>query len=141
MRGATLPELTVVTLIVGVLASVVVPPVRRYLDQAAVRGATDRLVAVHAVTRQSAILSGRLSRYVVDRGTNSLVLSLRTPQGRWDTLRVVPLLGDLRLAVSQPTVTFSPLGLGYGASNTTVIFARGASAETVTVSRTGRLRR
>jgi Tfp pilus assembly protein FimT len=140
MRGATLPELTVVTLIVGVLASLVVPPVRRYLDQAAVRGATDRLVAVHAVTRQSAILSGRLSRYVVDRGTNSLVLSLRTPQGRWDTLRVVP-LGDLRLAVSQPTVTFSPLGLGYGASNTTVIFARGASAETVTVSRTGRLRR
>ncbi len=140
MRGATLPELTVVTLIIGVLASVVVPPVRRYLDQAAVRGASERFVAVHAVTRQSAILSGRLSRYVVDRGTNTLVLSLRTPQGRWDTVRVVP-LGDLRLTVSQPTVTFNPLGVGYGASNTTVIFARGVSAETVTVSRTGRLRR
>jgi len=140
MRGATLPELTVVTLIIGVLASVVVPPVRRFLDQAAVRGASERYVAVHAVTRQSAILSGRLSRYVVDRGTNTLVLSLRTPEGRWDTVRVVP-LGDLRLTVSQPTVTFNPLGVGYGASNTTVIFARGASAETVTVSRTGRLRR
>jgi Tfp pilus assembly protein FimT len=140
MRGATLPELTVVTLIIGVLASVVVPPVRRYLDQATVRGASERFVAVHAVTRQSAILSGRLSRYVVDRGTNTLVLSLRTPQGRWDTVRVVP-LGDLRLTVSQPTVTFNPLGVGYGASNTTVIFARGVSAETVTVSRTGRLRR
>lgn len=140
MRGATLPELTVVTLIIGVLASVVVPPVRRFLDQAAVRGASERYVAVHAVTRQSAILSGRLSRYVVDRGTNTVVLSLRTPEGRWDTVRVVP-LGDLRLTVSQPTVTFNPLGVGYGASNTTVIFARGASAETVTVSRTGRLRR
>src|SRR5512140_2154967 len=140
MRGATLPELTVVTLIIGVLASVVVPPMRRYLDQAAVRGGSERFVAVHAVTRQSAILNGRLSRYVLDRGTNTVVVSLRTPQGRWDTVRVVP-LGDLRLTVSQPTVTFNPLGVGYGASNTTVIFARGASAETVTVSRTGRLRR
>jgi len=140
MRGATLPELTTVTLIIGVLASVVTPPVRRYLDRAAVAGAAERFVTVHAVARQTAIQRGRLARYVVDRDRNALTLSLRTPQGAWDTLRAVP-LGEVRLTVSQPTVTFSPLGIGFGASNTTVIFSRGAAAETLTVSRTGRLRR
>lgn len=140
MRGATLPELTVVTLIVGVLASVVTPPVRRYLDQAAVAGAANRLASVHAAARLSAIQTGRLSRYVVDRRTNTLVLSLRAPLGSWDTVRAVP-LGAVRLSVSQPIVTFGPLGVGYSASNTTVVFSRGASAETLTVSRTGRLRR
>jgi len=140
MRGVTLPELTTVTLIIGVLASMVAPPVHRYLDRAAVAGAAERFAAVHAVARQTAILKGRLARYEVDRGANSLTLALRTPQGMWDTLRAFS-LGEVRLTVSQPTVTFSPLGVGYGASNTTVIFSRGAAAETLTVSRTGRLRR
>lgn len=140
MRGATLLELMTVTLIIGVLASVVTPPARRYLDRAAVSGAAARLVSVHEVARQTAILKGRLARYVVDRGRNTLILSLKSPQGVWDTVRTVP-LGDVRLTVSQPTVTFNPLGVGSGASNSTVIFARGAAAETLTVSRTGRLRR
>ena len=141
MRGATLVELTTVTLILGVMASMVAPPVRRYLDGAAVGAAAERFAAVHAAARQTAILRGRLARYEVDRSATTLTLSLRSPLGgAWDTLRAVA-LGDVRLTVSQPTVTFSPLGIGFGASNTTVIFARGAAAETLTVSRTGRLRR
>ena len=140
MRGATLVELTTVTLIIGLMASVVTPPVRRYLDSAAVGAAAERFAAVHAVARQTAISKGRLARYEVDRSTNALTLSLQSPLGAWDTLRAVA-LGEVRLTVSQPTVTFSPLGVGFGASNTTVIFSRGAAAETLTVSRTGRLRR
>jgi hypothetical protein len=118
----------------------VTPPVRRYLDSAAVGAAAERFAAVHAVARQTAISQGRLARYEVDRSTNALTLSLQSPLGAWDTLRAVA-VGDVRLTVSQPTVTFSPLGIGFGASNTTVIFSRGAAAETLTVSRTGRLRR
>ena len=38
-------------------------------------------------------------------------------------------------------VTFSPLGIGFGASNTSIVFTSGAAAETLTVSRTGRLKR
>jgi Tfp pilus assembly protein FimT len=140
MRGATLVELTTVTLIIGVMASMVAPPVRRYLDGAAVGAAAERFAAVHAAARQTAILKGRLARYEVDRSATTLTLSLRSPLGVWDTLRAVA-LGDVRLTVSQPTVTFSPLGIGFGASNTTVIISRGAAAETLTVSRTGRLRR
>ena len=139
-RGVTLPELTSVLLILGVMASVVVPPARRLVDRASVAGAADRLSAMHEVTRQTAIARGRSARYEVDRARARVVLSLRDPAGSWDTLRIVQ-LGEVQLSVSQPTVAFSPLGIGSGASNTTVILARGAAAETLTVSRTGRLRR
>jgi len=139
-RGVTLPELTTVILILGVMASIVVPPARRLVDRAEVAGAADRLSAVHEVTRQTAIARGRPARYEVDRAALRVMLSVRRPRGSWDTLRIFP-LGEVQLSVSQPTVTFSPLGIGSGASNTTVILARGAAAETLTVSRTGRLRR
>jgi prepilin-type N-terminal cleavage/methylation domain-containing protein len=140
MRGVTLPELTTVLLIIGVVASVTVPPARRFVDQGTVAGAADRYAAVHEVTRHTAIARGRPARYEVDRGALRMVLSLRGPRGTWDTLRVFE-LGEVRLSVSQPTVTFNPLGIGSGASNTTVVLGHGAAAETLTVSRTGRLRR
>jgi prepilin-type N-terminal cleavage/methylation domain-containing protein len=139
-RGVTLPELMSVLLIMGMLAGVVVPPGRRLLERAAVAGAADRLSAVHEATRQSAIARGQTTRYEIDRSGPRVLLSARGPGARWDTLLVVH-LGDVGMSVSQPTVTFSPLGIGSGASNTTVILTRGAAAETLTVSRTGRLRR
>jgi Tfp pilus assembly protein FimT len=140
MRGATLPELTSVILILGVMASVAVPPARRFVDRASVAAAADRYSAAHELTRHTAIARGRLARYEVDRGALRLTLSLRNPRGTWDTLRLFH-LGEVQLTVSQPTVTFNPLGIGSGASNTTVVLSRGAAAETLTVSRTGRLRR
>jgi Tfp pilus assembly protein FimT len=139
-RGVTLPELTSVLLIMGVMTSVVVPPARRLVDRAGVAAAADRLSAVHEVARQTAIARGRPVRYEVDGAALRVALSLRDADGSWDTLRTFA-VGDVRLAVSQPTVTFSPLGVGSGASNTTLIVSRGAAAETLTVSRTGRLRR
>jgi prepilin-type N-terminal cleavage/methylation domain-containing protein len=139
-RGVTLPELMSVLLITAVLAGVVVPPAKRLVDRAAVAGAADRLSAVHEAARQTAIARGQAARYAIDRSGPRVVVSARRSGGSWDTLLVVG-LGDVGISVSQATVTFSPLGIGSGASNTTVIFARGAAAETLTVSRTGRLRR
>lgn len=140
MRGVTLPELTTTLLILGVVASVAVPPARRLVDRAAVAGAADRYASVHEVARHTAIARGRAARYEVDAAAARMALSLRDPRGGWDTLRVFE-LGDVRVTVTQPTVTFNPLGIGAGASNTTVAMSRGAAAETLTVSRTGRLRR
>lgn len=140
MRGTTLPELTTVMLIIGVLASVVTPPARRFLDQAAVWGAADRFLSAHEATRLRAVTRGRLARYEIDPPNARVTLSQRAPSGSWDTLKVV-LLGAVRVTASQRTVTFGPLGFGYGASNSTVVVSSGAAVETLTVSRTGRLRR
>ena len=140
MRGVTLPELTSTLLILGVVATVTIPPAQRLVDRAAVAGAADRYASVHEVTRHTAIARGRTTRYEVDRASVRMTLSLRNARGAWDTVRVFE-LGDVHVAVSQSTVTFNPLGIGAGVSNTTVAFSRGAAAETLTVSRTGRLRR
>lgn len=137
--GVTLPELMVVTLIIGVLAGTVVPPARRFLDRAEVAGAAARFAATHEATRNAAVTRRRLVRYEVDAARARLLLAERSALGSWDTLKAVP-LGAVRVTTSQRTVVFGPLGIGFGASNTTVILGRGAAAETLTVSRTGRLR-
>jgi Tfp pilus assembly protein FimT len=139
-RGATLPELVTVTLIIGVVASVLTPPLRRTLDSIAVAGAAQRFASVHETARQTAIARATLVRYELARDSAAVALATRTSGGAWDTLRVWT-LGPVQVAASQRAVTFSPLGVGYGASNSRVVFARGAAVETLTVSRTGRLRR
>ena len=139
-RGATLSELMSATLIIAVLSSIVLPPLRRFLDSAAVVSAADQVAALHDVARQGAITRRRLTRYEIDTGRVSVTLASRNPNGAWDTLRIVP-LGAVRASASQRIVTFSPLGIGFGASNTRVVLSRGMAVETLTVSRTGRLRR
>jgi hypothetical protein len=38
-------------------------------------------------------------------------------------------------------VAYSATGLGFGASNASLVVSRGAAADTVSISRTGRVRR
>ncbi|MEK7668259.1 MAG: hypothetical protein AAB409_06390 [Gemmatimonadota bacterium] len=139
-RGATLPELVIVALTIGVMASIVTPPLRHTLDRIAVVNAAQRYSAVHQAARVTAIARAGLVRHELARDSAAVALTVRNPRGTWDTLRVWT-LGSVRVSASQRAVTFSPLGLGYGASNTRVVFSRGAAVETLTVSRTGRLRR
>jgi Tfp pilus assembly protein FimT len=139
-RGATLPELMSATLIILVLSSIVLPPLRRFLDSAAVVSAADHVAAIHDAARQGAIARRLLTRYEIDTGRVNVTIATRNRRGTWDTLRVVP-LGAVRASASQRIVTFSPLGIGFGVSNARVVLSRGLAVETLTVSRTGRLRR
>ena len=139
-RGFTLPELLSVAAIVGILAAVVTPPLIRYLDRAAVREGVERYAALHATARQLAISRSALARLEVDRSRPAATLSVQRGPTAWDTVGVYP-LGSATVTCSNPAIVFGPLGLGYGTSNTRVIFSRGSAADTVTTSRTGRLRR
>lgn len=138
-RGATLAELLTVLVIVGVTAAIVTPPLSRALDSASVHAAADRYAALHETARQLAVARSRLARLELDTTGPAATISLRQA-GAWDTVRTWN-LGGARLSATQTTITFSQLGLGFGASNTRLVFSRGTSAETLTVSRTGRLKR
>lgn len=140
VRGVTLPELVTVTTIVGLLAAVVTPPAARFLDRAAVAEGADRVAAVHAATRQLAISRSALARYELDGARRAITVSVRRSRSAWDSVESRS-LGSATVRASQRTVTFTPLGVGYGASNTRIVFVRGAASETLFVSRSGRLRR
>jgi type II secretory pathway pseudopilin PulG len=129
-----------VMVMMGVVASIVTPPLGRALDRAAVREGVERLSAAHAAARQLAIARSALARLEVDTARRTATLSVLRPSKAWDTLASHP-LGPATIACSNPTIVFGPLGVGYGTSNTRVIISRGTAADTLTTSRTGRLRR
>ncbi len=139
-RGVTLPELMAVTAIVGVVTSITLPTLRRAMDQAAVREGIERFAAAFATTRQLAISRSKLARLEIDRGRKTATLSFQRTAGAWDTVAAYP-LGGATITISNPTMVFNPIGIGWGASNTRIVFSRGAAADTATTSRTGRLRR
>jgi prepilin-type N-terminal cleavage/methylation domain-containing protein len=140
MRGATLLELLSVLAIVAILTAIAVPPLARGLDRAAASAAADRYAALLEAARGRALASARFTRLALDTAQARAALLQRDPAGTWDTVRAWS-LGDVRVEASQPVVTFGPVGIGWGASNARVVLARGAAAETLTVSRTGRLKR
>lgn len=139
-RGLTLPELLCVLAILGVTTAIVAPPLARALDRIAVDEAADRYAAVHETTRQLAIARSGLARLELDTARGTITMSWRGVTDAWDTVDTRP-LGRARLAASGLAVTFTPYGFGWGFSNTTIVLSRGAAAETLTVSRSGRLKR
>ncbi len=139
-RGFTLPELLSAVGILGILASILVPPLGRVLDQAAVREGVERFAALYATTRQLAMSRGALARLELDRVRRSGTLSVQDSSSAWDTV-ATSTLGPADFTCSTCTLVFNPLGIGHGASNSRVVFARGGAADTVTASRTGRLKR
>jgi Tfp pilus assembly protein FimT len=135
--GFTLPELVILLSMLGVLLALAAPGVRRAADAAHVRGATTETVSALAVARHVAIARGTRSTLRVDTaGARLLVLAAAETVHVRDLRRA----HGIRLAATRVELRYSPNGLGYGASNTRLILRRGGSADTVIVSRLGRVR-
>jgi len=137
-RATTLVELLLVLAILGILGAMVVPSAARLIDRIQVDGAATELSALFAVARHTATLRSAHAAVHLDgaRATASVTI------GR-DTVRAVELLHarGVHLRATRDSVAYGPTGLGYGASTATVIVERGREAETLYVSRLGRVRR
>jgi len=139
MRGGqTLVELVAVAAIIGVLTAMAAPNVRVARDQAVVRDAATELVATLDAARSAALRHGTLAVAAFDTARAELRVI-----ADGDTLLVHQVGTELgvTLRASRDSVVYGPSGRGYGAANTTLIVARGGVADTVTVSRLGRVRR
>ncbi len=137
-RGATLPEVILVLTIVGILGTIAVPRTVRWRDRMSVRAATLETVATFALARRWSL--SRSSRTAITFDTAGATLTVRSFS---DTIarRNLASSHGVTLSASRDSMAYAPNGLGYGASNLTIVLRRGAAAETIFVSRLGRVRR
>ena len=139
-RGFSLVELSVTVAVITVVTAVTLPRLGGVLDWLAVDAEAAKVTTALAVTRHVAIMRGARARLVV--AVDSLKID------RWDDRTWTPLLrwggpqeAGVRLEVSNPEIVFGPTGIGWGASNTTVVLRRGSRFEMITASRLGRVKR
>lgn len=134
----TLLELLFVVTIIGVLTGVAIPKSRHLLDATAVHAAAGDAANMLELARHTALTRG--SQTTIDIDSEPARLTMRAGA---DTLRMrdEEAIHGVRFAASRRSVVYSQLGMGFGVSNLTLIVTRGIAAETLTVSRLGRVRR
>jgi Tfp pilus assembly protein FimT len=137
--GFTVLELLVVLCITGLLAAFWIPRATRLLDWIATEHAVRDVTTALAVARHGAVMQATRARLTIS--ADSLRID-RLDQQRWEPWwrKPGPSSHSVTLQVSNPIVVFGPTGLGWGASNTMIVLRRGSQAETITVSRVGRVK-
>jgi type IV fimbrial biogenesis protein FimT len=138
MRHAfTIVELTVTICILGVISAIAMPSIGLLLDRVHVRGAVLEIESLFSGARHIAI--ARSAQTTVDIDTVNQVIYVSVGV---DTLRKREIGRDhgVQLSATRVRMSYSATGMGYGAANLSVFVRRSASADTVFVSRLGRLR-
>ena len=122
----------------GIVLSASVVGGARLLDSAAVRTSANDVADLFAIARDQAIATGKRTAVRIDRTEGRLVIHANV-----DTLMRLELarLRAVSIESTRDSMAYAASGLGYGASNLRVIVRRGASADTITVSRLGRVKR
>lgn len=136
--GVTLAELLVALTIVAVVAGFAVVRIGRVRDAMAVRSATIEVEQALSLARESAVAW----RATVSVRVDSLRGRLDVRRGN-ALLRTRDLLAEygVRVAGTRDSVVYDARGLGRGAANATFVVRRGVTADTLVVSRLGRVRR
>ena len=139
-RGYSFVELAVALAVVGLVTTITLPSLGRLLDGIAVERAAAELTTALAITRNTAVMGARRARLSV--APDSLRLDVWNGDA-WEALKrwAGPVQLGVTATVSNPAIAFSPLGVGWGASNTRIVLERGMAGATITASRAGRIKR
>jgi len=138
-QGHTLPELAIALTIVGIVTSITVPAIAGVLDRLALERAASRITTALAVARSRAVLRAGRARLSITPDS----LRIEELDDGWVTVArwPGPASDGVTLSASNPVVTFDPIGLAWGLSNTTIQLSRKSYSATITTSRLGRVRR
>ncbi len=137
-RGLTLVEMILVCTFIGLVAGIALPRIGAALDAVRLEQAAHEIAGALTLARAAAIRRAAFAELVIDEDGGTV----RVESGG-DTLLSRAIRADHRvtLRASRDTITYAPTGLGHGVANSTIIVGIGQRAETVTVSRLGRMRR
>ena len=133
----TLLELVIVLVIIGLLSTIAVREMGHWLDRLAARSAVAEAAEVISQARDEALARHALVSVRFDTARGELALHAR---GRLLAMHALGHAHGVTLASTRDSLAFDVRGLGYGASNLTLVARRGHAAETLVVSRLGRVR-
>jgi Tfp pilus assembly protein FimT len=136
-RGHTLLEVVLVLSIIGLVTVPVVHALTYHLDRIAVRSAIAEAAGTIARARDEALTRREPVGLRID--ARSATLILRAGNQRL-ALQALGHAHGVTLVSTRDSIAFDSRGLGYGAANLTLIARRGAAADTLVVSRLGRVR-
>jgi Tfp pilus assembly protein FimT len=140
VRGVTLLELAIVLVIAGFVLAGTMRPLGRALNHFAVDGAARDVTTLLATARHTAVAQRRRARLRIHADTLAIDTLGLSGWGRYRAWPG-PAARGVAMTASNSEVTFSPSGVAWGVSNTTIVLTRGSHVETVIVSRLGRVRR
>jgi Tfp pilus assembly protein FimT len=135
--GATIVEMVAALVLTGIILGVAIPKMRHTVERAAVRGAVADVVTTLSAARQLAV-SRRGGVWVAIDAPGATLRVVR----HGDTLitRALGQLFGVTVEATRDSLAYDGRGLGAGAANLTFVLLRGRTADTVVVSRLGRVR-
>lgn len=130
-------ELLVVLAIIGVLLGIVVPRLQASMARHAVAAAARDVANLLSSARQIAATGVDGAAVGFDSASGQVLLSVN---GR--RVRALELTAHRSVSVqaTRDSLAYDSRGLGIGAANLSIVLTRGVVAETLVVSRLGRLR-
>jgi prepilin-type N-terminal cleavage/methylation domain-containing protein len=131
----TIIELLIVCSVIGIVTAIAAPRVRASVDAFAVESATRDAVNALALGRLAAIRHGGAEVRI-----DSSLITVRAA-GRDLFTRNLSREHAVSIRTTADVVRYAATGWATGLSNGSIIVSRGAQAETVFVSRLGRVRR
>lgn len=136
-RGFTIIETTVVMALIAAITAITLPRASSFLDRIAVRSAVTDIESVFSLARHSAIARGSQVSLDIDPASGTMAVRTTTETLRH---REIARSHGVSISTNRTTITYSPIGVGYGAANLSLIVNRNRAADTVVVSRLGRVR-
>lgn len=122
---------------ISIISAMAYPAMNRLLDGIHVRGTATEIHSLFTAARHYAITRSERITIEIDTARAAIAMIAGT-----DTLRTRTFLDThgVMLSANRASFTYSPIGVGYGAGNMTLIVRRNARIDSVFVSRLGRVR-
>ena len=136
-RGVTLIDQLLVLVLLGVLLALAVHTGARLRDRLAVRTAASAVRDALALAREHAVAGGQ--RVAVRFARVDGTVTVHAADDSLLRLRLAETHG-VSLSATRDSTAYLPSGLGVGGANLSLVLQRGEAADTVIVSRLGRVR-
>ena len=136
-KAFTIIELTVVMAIASALFAITIPRASGFIDRIELRAAISEIESMFSLARHVAIARGAQSTLDIDEANGEMIV--KSGSGIIRTASLARAHGVV-LTTNKTSITYSPIGVGYGAANFSLVVSRGRAVDTVVVSRLGRVR-